>query len=118
MNKVNRYINDYVWMWDEYYNAPGDLQGDEPVIWGGSLGHYHNYSEIMGKLDLLAKSLPELAKTYSIGQTFNGREIMCLELSNHSYSGGKTEFLLIGQTHAREAITVENILYLIDQIVL
>jgi hypothetical protein len=117
LNNVYQSIYDYIWLWDEYYNAPGDLLGDEPLIWGGSLGNYHNYSETIEKLNLLAESLPELVKAYSIGQTYNGREIMCYELSNHSYTGGKTEFLLIGQMHAREAITLENILYLIDQIV-
>jgi len=117
VNSTYLSISDYLWMWDEYSDAPSNLVGDEPIIWGGSLGHYHNYTEIQEKLNFLAETMPVLAKTYSIGQTYNEREIMCLELSDHSYSGAKTEFLLIGQTHAREAITVENILYLIDLIV-
>ena len=39
VNSAHLSIFDYVWMWEEYNNAPGDVVGDEPIIWGGSFFH-------------------------------------------------------------------------------
>ncbi len=107
----------YRWIWEELEGAPGAINGDDVVFWGDSLGPYHNYTEISSKLVNLNSTFPEFIDLFSIGQTWHGREIWCVKLTNETVTTSKTEYYIVGEHHARELISVENCLYFIDKII-
>ena len=72
----------YRWIWEELEGAPGAINGDDVVFWGDSLGPYHNYTELSSKLINLNSTFPEFIDLFSIGQTWHGREIWCVKLTN------------------------------------
>ena len=107
----------YQWIWEELSSAPSSIIGEDVVFWGESLGPYHNYTEISSKLSLLNSTFSEFVDLYSIGQTWHGRDIWCVKLTNETITTPKTEFYIVGAHHARELISVENCLYFIDKII-
>ncbi len=110
---------DYVWIWDEFENNPDAVPapGDDPVYWGGSLGPYYNYSEIVSKLLKLNETFPEIVDVFSIGTSYEGKEIYALKITNETNFENKSEFLLVAHHHAREAITILNAFYFIDKVI-
>jgi hypothetical protein len=86
----------YTFIWEEYDNAPGDQQGDDSVVFGPSFGPYHNYSELVTKLQNLNTSYPEVIHLFTIGKTYFGIEIYCVRITNESISIPKTEVLIVG----------------------
>jgi hypothetical protein len=107
----------YTFIWEEYNNALGDQQGDDSVVFGPSFGPYHNYSELVYKLKNLNTTYPEIIQLFTIGKTYFGREIYCIQITNESITLPKTEVLIVGQHHAQEQINVENALYFVDKVV-
>ncbi len=107
----------YPFLWEEFEDAPGDQQGDDSVVFGPSLGPFHNYTELVTKLKTLNTTYPEIIQVFTIGKTYFGREIYCVRITNESIILPKTEVLVIGQHHAQEQINVENALYFIDRLV-
>jgi len=107
----------YVWFWHELADAPGPINGEDVVYWGEDLGPYHNYTEMTSKLFLLSSFYPELVDVFSIGQTYRGREIWCVRITNKTITTAKTEYYIVGAHHAREMISVETCLYFIDYLV-
>ena len=73
---------------------------------------YHNYSEITTILKNLNESYGNIARVYSIGKTWNNRNIWCIELSNHKVSKPKPALFIVSYHHARERITIEVALYI------
>ncbi|MHA2494154.1 MAG: M14 family zinc carboxypeptidase, partial [Candidatus Hodarchaeales archaeon] len=106
----------YTWIWEELANASGPIDGDDPVIWGSSLGPYYNYQELISKLFLLQNTFPDFVELFSIGQSHEGREVWTIRLTNRSVTSQKSEFHLVAHHHAREAITIENAIYFIDKL--
>ena len=116
-NSVHGNDDDYDWFWNALVGAPGPISGEDTVFWGEDLGPYHNYTELTNKLHHLNTIVPEIVDVFSIGQSYQGREIWCVRLTNESASTAKTEFYVVGAHHAREMISVESCLYFIDYIV-
>ncbi|MHA1829475.1 MAG: M14 family zinc carboxypeptidase [Candidatus Heimdallarchaeaceae archaeon] len=104
-------------MWEELNGAPGFINSEDVVFWGENLGPYHNYTEETVKLFQLNETFPNFVEVFSIGKTWNQKDIWCVRLSNESVTTAKTEFLIVSQHQANELITVENSLFFIDKIV-
>ncbi|MFX0206660.1 MAG: M14 family metallopeptidase [Candidatus Hodarchaeota archaeon] len=91
-----------------------------PVGWKSMEGYsnYHDYYETIDYISNITTTFPHI--TYinaSIGQSVEGRDIFALKISdNPSQDENETEILFFAQIHAREAITLENILALITYI--
>ena len=105
------------WIWEEYEGAPGPLYGDDVLHWGPGLGPYHNYTEVMFHLDCLEEEFPEWVSVEVVGTSYLGLAIPCMRVAapgNHTGRGG---LLVVAHHHGREAITVENALYLVDYLV-
>ncbi|TFH29883.1 MAG: hypothetical protein E4G98_03085 [Promethearchaeota archaeon] len=115
----SEYPDSYRYMWEEFSNASGNLPGDDILQYGSTFGPFHNYSEIQDKLFQLNQSFPNLIDIEIIGRTFYNRAIWAVHITDESSTETieKEEMLVISQHHAREQITVENALYLIDQII-
>lgn len=106
----------YSWLWQVLENATGTVVGDDPVVWGPDLGPYLNYDELKTRLQTLESSFPNMVDLYSIGQSCFGRELWMVRLTDESARQDKHSFLLIAQTHGREAITTMNAVYTLEKL--
>lgn len=102
------------WIWDQYIGAPGPLSGDDVLHWGPSLGPFHNYSEVMIHLTDRVNEFSEILNMFTIGASYQGLPIPCISLTAPGDSSLRQGFLIVAHHHAREAITVENALFLLD----
>ena len=75
---------------------------------------YHNYDEMVTDIQQVAAGYPDLVYLFSIGQSYQGRELWAAKISdNVATDEDEPEVLFIGQHHAREHITVEMTLYIL-----
>ncbi|OYD07963.1 M14 family metallopeptidase [Paludifilum halophilum] len=75
---------------------------------------YHNYDEMVAEIQRTAREHPDLVKTFSIGQSYEGRELWAAKISdNPDRDEDEPEVLFVGQHHAREHLTVEMALYIL-----
>jgi hypothetical protein len=80
--------------------------------------HYHSYEETAGLLRMWAAKYPDLVDLYSVGQSFEGREIWQVTITNKK-TGTDTDkpaFFLEGGRHAGEISGIESSLYFIDHV--
>jgi len=78
-----------------------------PIDWA----HYHNYTEMVTILLALNQTYPHIVDLFSIGKSWQSRDIYCVRLTNESDSKPKAEVFFVGYHHAREPITAELTLY-------
>ena len=76
---------------------------------------YYDYDEMMAELKKLAEAHSELAKLYSIGQSFAGRDVWVVEITNPKTGAAETKpaYYLDAQIHAEEHATSSVALYTI-----
>jgi carboxypeptidase T len=77
-------------------------------------GPYHTYAELEAVLDATVASYPQIARKFSIGKSYHGRQIWGLKISdNVERDEDEPEVLFDSLVHARERLTVEMSIYLI-----
>jgi len=80
-------------------------------------GSYHTLAQIENMLQTIASTYPSITSLYSIGTTYEGRNIWCLEISdNPGVDEGEPGVFFMGLHHAREWPTVEICLYIANQL--
>jgi len=80
-------------------------------------GSYHTLTQIETILQNIATNYPTITSLYSIGTTYEGRNIWCLEISdNPGVDEGEPGVFYMGLHHAREWPTVEICLYIANQL--
>lgn len=80
-------------------------------------GIYHTLAQVENILQDIASNYPSITDLYSIGITYEGRDIWCLEISdNPGIDEGEPGVVFSGLHHAREWPTVEICLYAADQL--
>jgi len=80
-------------------------------------GQYHTLAQMETILQDIADDYPDITDLYSIGTTYEGRDIWCLEISdNPGVDEGEPGVFFMGLHHAREWPTVEICLYIADQL--
>lgn len=73
---------------------------------------YHDYAEMMADLQQAASNHPDIFSVFSIGATYEGREIWAGKISdNVGIDEDEPEVLFTHHQHAREHLTVEMALY-------
>lgn len=74
---------------------------------------YHDYEAMTAHLEALAAAYPELATLSSLGQTFRGREIWLIEITNPKTGAGRDKpgYYIDAQIHAEEHATSAVALY-------
>ncbi len=80
--------------------------------------HYHSYAETTRLLKMWADRYPDLVDLYSVGQSFEGREIWQITLTNKK-TGKDTDkpaFYLESGRHAGEISGIETTLYFINHL--
>ncbi|HIG99695.1 MAG TPA: hypothetical protein HA258_03840 [Thermoplasmata archaeon] len=80
-------------------------------------GSYHTLVQIQAILEGIASNYPDITKLYSIGTTYEGRDIWCLEVSdNPGVNEGEPGVFFMGLHHAREWPTVEICLHIANNL--
>ena len=93
---------------------------DEPSILPESIlpdwkeGLYHDYNATKEKLIELNNRYPNLTSIFSIGKSVQGRDIMCIRISNN----GRYSCLIDGCIHGNEWEATESCLYLADYLLM
>ncbi|MDP5275666.1 M14 family metallopeptidase [Chengkuizengella axinellae] len=76
---------------------------------------FHNYDEMAQVIDQAALDHPNIVEKFSVGQSFENRELWAVKISdNPMQDEDEPEVLYVGLHHAREHLTVEMTLYLLD----
>nr|XP_015837881.1 PREDICTED: carboxypeptidase B [Tribolium castaneum] len=76
---------------------------------------YHRFSDILGYLDYLAETYPDLCTVQTIGQSVQGNPIKLLKISNGN--PGNKAIWMDGGIHAREWISPATVTFIINQFV-
>lgn len=75
---------------------------------------YRTYATVRAALNDYASRYPSLAQVVTIGQTFEGRPIQAIKITNSQSTAGKPKSLWIGGTHAREISPPEVMMSYVD----
>ena len=76
---------------------------------------YHDYAEMVAEIQQVAAAYPGLVTYFSIGQSYEGRELWAAKISdNVAVDEDEPEVLFLGLHHAREHLTVEMTLYVLN----
>jgi hypothetical protein len=75
--------------------------------------HYHNYTEMATIQIGLNDTYPCIVDVFSIGKSWQGRDIYCIRLTNESDGKPKPQALFVGYHHSQEQISAELPLYYI-----
>src|ERR687892_494442 len=74
---------------------------------------YHTYAEMVDFIDSTVADHPAIARKFSIGKSYEGRNIWALKISDSvAEDEDEPEVLFDGLIHARERATAEMTLYL------
>jgi carboxypeptidase T len=88
-----------------------------PVLAGNfppSDSRYHTYAEMATEIHAVAAAHPSIVKVFSIGKSYQGRELWAAKISdNVGTDEDEPEILFDALHHAREHMTVEQALYLL-----
>ncbi len=77
---------------------------------------YHNYTELIAEVNRVVAAFPGIAQKRVIGKTYEGRDIVAVKISdNVATDESEPEVLFDANHHAREHLTVEMALYLLNQ---
>jgi murein tripeptide amidase MpaA len=80
--------------------------------------NYHNYAEMSDAIQRVAAANPSITNRFSIGSSHEGRELWAMKISdNVAVDESEPEVLYVGLHHAREHLTVEMTLYLMNLLV-
>lgn len=78
---------------------------------------YHTYPEVVSELSLIEKDHPNIANVFSLGLSYEKRDIFCIKISDNVLTDEKEpEVFICALHHAREAAAVEVALYIINYI--
>ncbi|MHA2225276.1 MAG: M14 family zinc carboxypeptidase [Candidatus Hodarchaeales archaeon] len=68
---------------------------------------YHSPDELYEELQLIANSAAGIVDLFSIGKSFQNRDIYCLKITNEKLTIPKAGVLIVAHHHAREQVTIE-----------
>jgi carboxypeptidase T len=92
---------------------------DESAVSKADAGLYHTYAEAVAELHQIEASHGNIAKLFVIGKSIQGRDIFAIKVSDNPAveEAEEPEVLYMGCHHAREWISVEIPMYLVNYLV-
>ncbi|KAI1285167.1 Carboxypeptidase B [Halotydeus destructor] len=95
------------------YRSPGAY-----TMRDGFFDNYHRLADIHDYMDQLAAENSEIASTFNIGKSFEGRNLMVLKIGSKGRARAtKPAILIDGGIHAREWVAVSSVLYIAQRLV-
>jgi hypothetical protein len=89
-----------------------------PQAFPGADANYHDYTEMSAEIQNVANANPSIVSRFSIGNSYEGRAIWAVKISdNVGTDENEPEVLFVGLHHAREHLTVEMTLYILNELV-
>ncbi|MBM0225626.1 M14 family zinc carboxypeptidase [Micromonospora sp. ATA51] len=77
--------------------------------------NYHDYAELTAVVNQVVADHPAIARKSSIGTSYEGRDLMAVKISDNAGTDeNEPEILFNAQQHAREHLTVEMAIYLLN----
>ncbi|QOC94140.1 M14 family zinc carboxypeptidase [Micromonospora craniellae] len=77
--------------------------------------NYHDYAEMTAVVNQVVADHPSIARKISIGSSYEGRDLVAVKISdNVATDENEPEILFNAQQHAREHLTVEMAIYLLN----
>ncbi|WBB93876.1 M14 family zinc carboxypeptidase [Verrucosispora sp. WMMC514] len=94
----------------------GQADGDVGILGFPSAdSNYHDYPEMIAAVNKVVADHPTIARKISIGSSYEGRDLVAVKISDNVASDeNEPEILFNAQQHAREHLTVEMALYLLN----
>ncbi|MDG4795291.1 M14 family zinc carboxypeptidase [Micromonospora sp. WMMD1082] len=94
----------------------GQAEGDVGILgFPPADSNYHDYPEMIAAVNKVVADHPTIARKISIGSSYEGRDLVAVKISdNVATDENEPEILFNAQQHAREHLTVEMALYLLD----
>jgi carboxypeptidase T len=80
------------------------------------LSCYRTIDSLYAQLSQWKEQYPDIASLEAIGQSFEGRNLMVMRLTNRSTTGFKPRFFLMANIHGRELITNEAAMAFIQRL--
>jgi hypothetical protein len=104
-------------VFDSGARAPRPTQSELQIA--GAEGKFHSYEETLAEFTQLAEQHPNVARVVNLGQSYEGRQIFALKVSNSPELNDPTkpDVLITGCYHAREWVSVEPPVYFANQLV-
>ncbi len=97
--------------------ALGFVAQPQPTDFPAPDAAYHNYAEMVAEVQAVAAAHPTIVQLFSIGTSYQGRELWAAKVSdNVAVDEDEPEALFVGHYHAREHLTVEMMLYLLNEL--
>ncbi|GAA3447943.1 M14 family zinc carboxypeptidase [Planomonospora venezuelensis] len=76
---------------------------------------YHNYAEMTAAVNQIVADHPAIARKISYGTSYEGRDLMAVKISDNAATDeNEPEVLFTHHQHAREHLTVEMALYIMN----
>ena len=95
-------------------SVAGPVQAAPAPVFPSGYEGYHDYAEMTAELRSIAASRPGIVKLFSIGRSFEGRELWAVKISdNVTVDENEPEVLFEGLQHAREHLAGEEGLHLV-----
>jgi carboxypeptidase T len=95
----------------------GPAGGATPKNFPPSDSGYHNYTEMANEVAAVASARPTLVRRFSVGRSYQGRELWATKVSDNPASDeAEPEVLFACGQHAREHLSVEMCLYLLNEL--
>nr|CAD2150137.1 unnamed protein product [Meloidogyne enterolobii] len=79
-------------------------------------GEYHSYREIQQWMEDIERNYPQIARTFAIGTTYEGRPIAGIKLGNPIDDISKRAVWIDGGMHAREWASIHTALWFIEML--
>src|SRR4051812_30536070 len=78
--------------------------------------YFHTYDETSAVIDNVVTAHPDLAQKFSIGRSYEGREIWAVKLTQNvgGATDGRPEVMINGLMHAREHASAELAVYMLQ----
>ncbi|GIF65371.1 hypothetical protein Ais01nite_34060 [Asanoa ishikariensis] len=99
----------------ERVTAPAASGGPTALAFPPADSNYHDYAELTAVVNQVVADHPSIARKLSIGSSYEGRDLMLIKISdNVNTDEAEPEILFNAQQHAREHLTVEMAIYLLN----
>jgi carboxypeptidase T len=95
---------------------PGRLRG-RAASFPPADSAYHTYAEVTSETATIAQIHPSIVSRFSLGKSYEGRDVWALKVSdNVATDEAEPEVLFTANQHAREHLTVEMAMYLLNEL--